>query len=64
MNTPDQQKGNTVAELQTYRWGEEIPMIEKGIFHLRPLLLVLFALVTLVLGWQSSKLTPDASFEK
>jgi predicted RND superfamily exporter protein len=50
--------------LQTWRWGREIPALERWIFGRRPLLLCLFALITAVLGWQASRLTPDASFEK
>jgi predicted RND superfamily exporter protein len=50
--------------LQTWRWGREIPALERWIFGRRPLLLCLFALLTAVLGWQASRLTPDASFEK
>ncbi len=50
--------------LNTYRWGEEIPKVEHWIFSHRGILLLLFLLLTLGLGWQSSKLTPDASFEK
>ncbi|GAB5451668.1 MAG: RND family transporter [Halioglobus sp.] len=52
------------APLQTYRWGQEIPRIERLIFSRRPLWLVGFLLVTLLLGWQASRLQPDASFEK
>jgi predicted RND superfamily exporter protein len=50
--------------LDTYHWGEEIPSIENWIFNHRVILLLLFFLLTLGLAWQSSKLTPDASFEK
>ncbi|MAT95155.1 MAG: RND transporter [Halioglobus sp.] len=52
------------ASPHTYRWGQEIPRLEQLIFSRRPLWLALFALLTLVLGWQASKLQPDASFEK
>jgi predicted RND superfamily exporter protein len=50
--------------LETYRWGEEIPLLEHWIFKLRPLLLLVFLVVSLFLGWQATRLTPDASFEK
>ena len=50
--------------LETWRWGREIPRLEKLIFGRRPLLLAIFALATLLLGWSATRLTPDASFEK
>ena len=50
--------------LDTYRWGQEIPLLERLIFSRRALWLALFALLTVALGWQASKLQPDASFEK
>lgn len=50
--------------LQTYRWGQEIPLLERIIFRQRGLWLLLFALLTGVLAWQATKLQPDASFEK
>ena len=49
---------------QTWQWGEEEPLLERAVFAQRPLLLVLFALATLVLGWNMLQLKPDASFEK
>jgi predicted RND superfamily exporter protein len=51
-------------DLQTWRWGQEIPRLEHWIFSLRPLLLLVFMLVTFYLGIQATRLTPDASFEK
>ena len=41
--------GPTAVEenLDTWRWGREIPLLERGIFGARPWLLSLFALVTL-----------------
>ena len=54
----------TEPALETYRWGQEIPLVEQLVFGRRPLWLCGFALLTLVLGWQASKLAPDASFEK
>jgi predicted RND superfamily exporter protein len=51
-------------ELQTWRWGEEIPLLEHCIFRLRPLLILVFLLATVYLGTQAARLTPDASFEK
>ncbi|MEH6570535.1 MAG: MMPL family transporter [Halioglobus sp.] len=54
----------TDPALQTWRWGEEIPLLEHCIFSLRPLLILLFLVATLFLGYQSTRLTPDASFEK
>jgi predicted RND superfamily exporter protein len=50
--------------LQTYRWGQEIPLMEQLVFGRRLLWLLGFTLITLVLAWQASKLAPDASFEK
>jgi predicted RND superfamily exporter protein len=55
---------STEAPLKTYRWGQEIPLVEKLVFSRRPLWLTGFVLLTLLLGWQASKLQPDASFEK
>lgn len=52
------------SRLETYRWGQEIPLVEQLIFNWRALWLVLFALLTVVLAWQATKLQPDASFEK
>jgi predicted RND superfamily exporter protein len=52
------------AQLDTWRWGREIPLLERTIFGARPALLVAFVLTTLVLGWNATRLTPDASFEK
>ena len=49
---------------QTWQWGEEEPLLERMLFTHRPLLLALFVLITLVLGWNMSQLKPDASFEK
>ena len=39
-------------------------VLERLVFRNRPLLLVLFGLLTLVFGWQASGLRPDASFAK
>ncbi len=50
--------------LETWRWGYEIPLLEKMIFGARAPLFVVFVAVTVFLGWQASRLTPDASFEK
>ena len=49
---------------QTWQWGEEEPLLERAVFAQRPLLLVLFAMFTLVMGWNMLQLKPDASFEK
>ena len=51
-------------ELQTWHWGEEIPRLENVLFRHRRSLLVLFLILTIGLGWQASRLAPDASFEK
>ena len=51
-------------ELDTWRWGREIPLLEKLIFGARVPLLALFLGFTLALGWQAARLAPDASFEK
>lgn len=48
----------------TWQWGEEEPFIERLIFTWRPLLLVVFLVATVILGWQATRLQPDASFEK
>lgn len=37
---------------------------ERFLFHRRLLLLILFGLVTIVLGWQATQIRPDASFVK
>ncbi len=50
--------------LETWRWGHEIPLLESVIFGGRKPLLLVFVILTVVLGWQASRLTPDASFEK
>lgn len=50
--------------LETYRWGQEIPLMEQLVFGRRSLWLLGFTLLTLVFAWQASKLEPDASFEK
>jgi hypothetical protein len=39
-------------------------LLERVLFHRRRTLLVLFGLVTLLLGWQASQIRPDASFVK
>ena len=49
---------------QTWQWGEEEPLLERAVFAQRPLLLVVFALFTLAMGWNMLQLKPDASFEK
>jgi predicted RND superfamily exporter protein len=54
----------TETPLETYRWGQEIPLVEQLVFGQRPLWLFCFFVLTLALGWQGSKLEPDASFEK
>ncbi|MEH6591542.1 MAG: MMPL family transporter [Halioglobus sp.] len=51
-------------ELQTWRWGSEQPLVEQLIFRSRPLLIGIFAFVTVLLAWQATLLKPDASFEK
>lgn len=38
--------------------------IERLVFDRRPLLLLVFALLTVFFAWQTAKLRPDASFEK
>ena len=43
---------------------EEARLPERVIFSHRPLVLVLFALATLFLGWRAYHLQPDASFSK
>ncbi len=48
----------------TWQWGTEEPFIERLIFGSRPILLLLFFAATLTLGWQATRLQPDASFEK
>lgn len=48
----------------TWQWGTEEPFIERLIFGSRPILLLLFLAATLTLGWQATRLQPDASFEK
>ena len=40
------------------------PLLERLIFGVRPAVLILFALLTVLLGFQASKLRPAASFEK
>ncbi|MFC6672028.1 efflux RND transporter permease subunit [Marinobacterium aestuariivivens] len=40
------------------------PLLERLFFGSRPLFLLLFLAVTLVLGYQASRLKPEASFEK
>jgi len=52
------------ARPQTWQWGEEEPLLERAVFAQRPVLLALFAVVTLFLGWHMLQLKPDASFEK
>jgi uncharacterized protein len=52
------------SDLHTYRWGQEIPLVEHLIFSRRSLWLFLFMLLTAALAWQATKLAPDASFEK
>jgi len=48
----------------TYHPGAEERALERFIFARRPLLLILFMLITLFFSWQITKLKPDASFEK
>ena len=55
---------STETSLETYQWGQEIPLVERLIFSRRPLWLLAFLVVTVLLAWQASKLQPDASFEK
>ena len=38
--------------------------MEKLVFSRRPLWLLMFAVLTVLLAWQASRLEPDASFEK
>src|SRR5690554_316126 len=40
------------------------PLLEQLIFNNRPLLLVIFALLTLFLGYNAANIKPDASFER
>ncbi len=47
-----------------YEIGEEARLYERVIFNYRPLVLLVFAVLTAWLGWQASFLRPDASFEK
>ncbi|MBT4521891.1 MAG: RND family transporter [Halieaceae bacterium] len=54
----------TEPVLETYRWGQEIPRLERIVFNRRPLWLIGFTLLTMLLCWQAAKLEPDASFEK
>ena len=50
--------------LQTWQWGSEVPLLERVIFSQRRLVLFVFLLATVFLGWQTTFLKPDASFEK
>ncbi len=43
---------------------ENVPFLERVIFRNRLTLIIVFALLTLVFGYQASKLRPDASFLK
>lgn len=52
------------SRLETYRWGQEIPLVEQLIFNWRSLWLLLFLLLTVIFAWQATRLEPDASFEK
>ena len=44
--------------------GGQAPLAERLLFENRIIVIVLFALATLFFGFQASKLSPDASFEK
>lgn len=52
------------SQLSSYQFGTEAKIYERLIFNFRPALLVLFALITLFLGYQASMLKPDTSFLK
>lgn len=51
-------------DLQSYQYGSEERFLERLIFRNRPLLLILFVLATAFLGYKTTQLRPDASFEK
>ncbi|MEP5763850.1 MAG: MMPL family transporter [Halieaceae bacterium] len=51
-------------QLETWRWGREIPLLERLIFGARRTLFWSFIVTSLFLGWHMTRLTPDASFEK
>lgn len=52
------------SNLSSYQYGSEAKIYERLIFNNRPLLLVLFTLATLFLGYQATKIQPDTSFLK
>ncbi|HEY9034975.1 MAG TPA: MMPL family transporter [Pseudomonadales bacterium] len=52
------------SNLTSYQYGSEAKIYERLIFNNRPVLLVLFVLATLFLGFQASKIRPDTSFLK
>ncbi|MEP1594394.1 MAG: MMPL family transporter, partial [Halieaceae bacterium] len=54
----------TEVRPDTWQWGEEEPFIERLLFAWRPGLLLAFLIATVILGWQATRLQPDASFEK
>lgn len=50
--------------LQSSRDAATAPLLERLLFGYRTLFLLLFVIVTLALGYQASRLKPEASFEK
>lgn len=40
------------------------PFLERIIFNNRPIILIAFLVLTVLLGWQASQMKPDASFER
>jgi predicted RND superfamily exporter protein len=54
----------STKELLTHPVERAEPIVEKLLFGYRPFWLVLFLLVTVWLGYQASRIQPDASFEK
>lgn len=57
MRTHEQSTGKPIN-------GRSEPLLERFIFHNRPLVVALMLLATLFFGYQASKIKPDASFEK
>jgi len=53
-----------VSDEPTARENRFASNLARGLFSLRPLILLLFALITLWLGWQARDLRADAGFEK
>lgn len=52
------------TNLSSYQYGSEAKIYERLIFNHRPVLLVLFLVATVFLGWKASQLKPDTSFLK